>query len=126
MEEIREIIVTEEKWFFFRGYNIPVLFVPRSELYPGSFGCALGHARSKDGALAKVRDNLHPWVKRFVVKHELYHLTDKWTWGGFFGREFRASFFPGLTDPIGLLATIAASCNRERIGFYIKRIRERR
>ena len=53
-------------------------------------------------------------VKRFVKAHELYHFQDAKPHGWFI-REFRASFFPGLKDPGGLLATIIASLSKERV-----------
>ena len=61
---------------------------------------------------ADVRIDLAPRVQRFVREHELYHLRDKYTWGGRYGSEFRANIIPGLRDPIGLLATIRRGLRR--------------
>jgi len=92
-----------------------VKYVPKETCAP-----AFGYAK---GNQAVVKEDLRPRVKRFVTAHELYHLKDKSTWGGWLGKEVRANTVVGLRDPIGLLATIAASLNKERLKFYISRFR---
>lgn len=94
-----------------------VVFVPREELAP-----AFGRAVYSEGT-AYVRDDLPPRVKRFTVAHELYHLGDRARWWGWFGRELRANLVPALRDPLGLLACCLANCTRERLAFYLDRVR---
>lgn len=72
-----------------------------------------------------VREDLPPLVKDFVTKHELFHMHDSATWGGWIGREVRANVACGVRDPLGLLATVLASCNKERVLFYIDRLKRR-
>lgn len=94
-------------------------YVSKETIYPAYGYNGAGHAI--------VREDLSPKVKRFVTAHELYHLGDTATWGGWIGREVRASVVPGFRDPIGLGATIASTVTDwDRIGFYIKRLREGR
>ena len=99
-----------------RGKIIAVNYVPKQSLYP-LFGLAwIGLD------LAWVREDLSLHVKRFVLAHEIYHLTDEWTWGGWIGRELRANVMCGIKDPKGFFATIIASCTWDRIKFYIRRL----
>ncbi|MBS4012824.1 MAG: hypothetical protein KGZ97_03550 [Bacteroidetes bacterium] len=99
------------------GETYIVEYVPKEDLSP-FFGMAGGN-------VASVREDLSPRVKRFVRSHELYHLTDRASWGGALGRELRANIIPGLKDPLGLIATIVASLSKERLKLYIDRIRKR-
>ena len=74
--------------------------------------------------VAFVRDDLPKRVKEFVEEHELYHLKDPikdyWAW-----RELRANLVPGFKDPIGLILTIYKTISdRERIKFYLNRIKK--
>lgn len=62
-------------------------------------------------------------VQQFVIKHEVYHLKDKHLWWGWVGRELRANAVCGVKDPLGLLATITASLNRNRINAYWKTLK---
>ena len=101
------------------GQSYVVDFVPKESIYPAYGYNGAGHAI--------VREDLSPSVKRFVTAHELYHLGDTATWGGWIGRELRANIVPGMRDPEGLLATVASTVTDwDRIGFYMKRLREGR
>jgi len=54
---------------------------------------------AKDGPRASVRKDIPARARRWIVKHELYHLRDKkkrW-------REFRAYSITAFRDPIGFL-----------------------
>ena len=94
-----------------------VEYVPREVIYP-----AYGYNGS---GRALVREDLPLRVKNFVTAHELYHLQDTATWGGWLGREFRANIVPGSKDPIGLAATIIKTItDSDRIGFYLNRLKE--
>lgn len=94
-------------------------YVPKETIYPAYGYNGAGHA--------VVREDLSPRVKQFVTAHELYHLGDTATWGGWIGRELRASIVSGFRDPIGFGSTIFATVTDvDRIGFYLKRIRESR
>ena len=101
-----------------KGITISINYVPKESLYP-----AFGFAWVGLG-LAEIREDL-PWsIKRFVLAHEIYHLTDKWSWGGWMGRELRANIICGLEDPKGFLATVMASFTRDRIKFYLHRLKD--
>lgn len=106
-----EQLITGNKLFF-------VVYVPKKTISP-----CFGNAR---GNVIKVRADLSPRVKKFVKQHELYHCIDKATWGGWIGREIRANIIPGFKDPLGLLATIKASFNKERLKFYWERFKRAR
>ncbi len=99
------------------GQHYRVRYMPRSEL-GSAFGMAYFGTNQCD-----VREDLPPRVRVFVKEHELYHLRDPHQWGGWIGREIRANVVPGLKDPLGLLATVAASLSPQRIAFYLQRIR---
>jgi len=92
-----------------------IRYVSKKEL-----GALFGFA---SGNTATVRYDLSPRVKQFVLQHELYHLKDKSTWGGWLGREIRANFYPALKDPVGFAATVGASLTAERLKFYWQRIK---
>jgi hypothetical protein len=94
-----------------------IVFVQKDLIAP-----AFGRARGKK---AFVRVDLSPRVKKFVIAHELYHLSDNAKWGGWIGREIRANLVCGIKDPFGFLATVIASLNHERLNFYLKRLRTR-
>lgn len=96
------------------GRTIQVLYVPKESLAP-AFGTSFLD-------YVKIRSDLSPRVKRFVRSHELYHVKDRSNAGGWMGREIRANLIPGLTDPVGLLATIKASLSPERLKFYWQRL----
>lgn len=106
----------QSKDYLYKGKTYTVYFVEKTKIAP-CFGLAY-----KKG-YAEVRNDLHPLVKRFVVKHELYHLADTKKWVGIFGRELRANFVPGFKDPIGFIACIIATLiSKERMRFYLNRI----
>ncbi len=92
-----------------------VIYVPKKSIMP-----AFGYATDDQ---AFVREDLKPRVKSFVTKHELYHLADHSKWGGWLGKEIRANVMVGIKDPVGLILTILASMNRERLQFYYQRFR---
>lgn len=72
--------------------------------------------------VAFIRDDLPSKIKNFVCAHELYHLRDKHTWGGWIFREVRANVIPALNDPIGFFLTFWATVkDRERLKFYFDR-----
>lgn len=99
------------------GVTYTTVYVPREAIAP-----AFGYAH---GTSTEVRDDLPPRVKQFVKSHELYHCQDTAKWGGWMGREIRANVVPGLKDPIGLAATIWETVSdKERLKFYLKRLRE--
>jgi hypothetical protein len=76
-----------------------------------SFGCAYR-------STIFIRVGLPERVRRFVVQHEAYHITDQHHWLGWFGSELRANTVCGVRNPIGLLATIRASLTAPRLKAY--------
>lgn len=96
--------------------GIPIHYVEKTEL-----GRAFG---SFEGDRILVRKDLPDAIKRFVVAHEEYHSTDM-TSGHWITRELKASLFPGIKDPIGLVRTIFASLTPERLGLYTDQIIDR-
>ncbi len=94
-----------------------VEYVPKETLGV-NFGAAYGNE------YAQIRNDLSPRVQSFVKAHELYHLQDDKP-GGWFRRELRANLYPGLKDPIGLISTIRASLNKERLGLYFARLKNK-
>ncbi|OGZ96012.1 MAG: hypothetical protein A2847_00095 [Candidatus Sungbacteria bacterium RIFCSPHIGHO2_01_FULL_50_25] len=105
------------------GKTYIVEYVEKSVIAP-AFGYAVFLAEGA-GITGKtiIRNDLSLRVRNFVRAHELYHLRDKATWGGWIGREIRANIASGFRDPLGLLATIGASLSGERLNFYWKRIK---
>ncbi len=102
------------------GQQYQIEYVPKEDLYP-----AYGHCFGNN--MVFVRQDLPPRVKRFVKAHELYHCQDKSNFGGWAGREIRANFFPGLKDPVGLIATAWKTITDvDRIKFYLWLIKENR
>jgi len=99
------------------GNKYLVQYVPKEAIYP-----AFGYNGS---GRAIVREDLSPRIKQFVTAHELYHLQDTATWGGWLGRELRANIVPGISDPIGLAATVWSSIfDIDRISFYLQRFKK--
>lgn len=94
---------------------VRVNFVPKDSIYP-AFGLAFSDE-------VRVRVDLSPRVKRFVLAHELYHTQDHSKWGGWVGREIRASIVPALSDPIGFVSTALASLSPSRLAFYFQRFK---
>jgi len=99
------------------GKKFKIYYVPKEALAPG-FGMAY-----RDGT-ADVREDLHPRIKKFVKAHEIYHLADQSHFLGHLGGEFRANFFCGLKDPIGLAATAAAAIRRGGLQMFWRKIRK--
>jgi hypothetical protein len=95
--------------------KIQVNFVPKNSIYP-AFGLAFSNE-------VKIREDLSPSVKRFVLAHELYHTGDNIKWGGWLGREFRANIVPAMSDPVGFITTVFASLNPTRLLFYLDRFK---
>lgn len=103
--------------------NIPVYTkTPNKMPHTGAFGYAFWGENPK----ILLRENLPHYIQRFVLAHEIYHIKDKYSWGGTFGCEFRANVIPGMTDPVGLVVCICATLfSKERIVFYIERIKQK-
>lgn len=98
-----------------KGKKVYIKYVPKEKLAPAFWYCY-------EDWYIEVRDDLSPRIKRFVRSHELYHHSDTSEWWWWIWREVRANFFPGLKDPIWLLATIYATLTtKERIDFYLDR-----
>ena len=103
------------------GMEFDVYYVPKEVISP-AFGYACGDPH--EGKYAVVRDDLPNIAKRFVLQHELYHLADRYTWLGALGREIRANVAPGVTNPLGLAATIILTVfSKERRAFYRDRFK---
>ncbi len=97
--------------------KVYIKYVPKEKLAPAFWYCY-------EDWYIEVRDDLPPRVKKFVRSHELYHHSDTSEWWWWIWREVRANLFPGLKDPIWLLATIYATLTtKERIDFYFDRIK---
>lgn len=110
---------THSKNYFYKGKTYKVYFVDKNKIAP-CFGIAY------QKGYAEVRNDLNFLVKRFVIKHELYHLGDTKKWGGVLGRELRANFIPGFKDPIGLIACIITTfISKDRMRFYLDRIKNK-
>lgn len=93
--------------------EIKVNFVPKDSLFP-AFGTAFRDE-------VRVREDLSPRVKRFVLAHELYHAGDYAEWGGWIGKEVRANIVPAVSDPVGFTSTVFASLTPARLLFYLGR-----
>ena len=101
-----------------------IRYVPKEKIAPafGLIDTETNHLTGDSVPVAIIRDDLAPKVKIFVRAHELYHLRDKYTWGGWIFRELRANVIPGLKDPIGFFSTFWATVrDRERLKFYLDR-----
>jgi hypothetical protein len=91
-----------------------VIYQTREVLYP-RFGFAL-----PDKQQVYVREDLPECVKRFVIRHELYHLVDKaqwWVW-----REVKANAHAAIRHPIGFTACVLMSLAPYRLWYYVQRI----
>jgi len=93
--------------------EIKVNFVPKDSLFP-AFGVAFRDE-------VRIREDLSPRVKRFVLAHELYHAGDYAEWGGWIGKEIRANIVPAVGDPVGFISTVFASLTPTRLLFYLGR-----
>lgn len=104
-----------------KGKKLKIYFVPKDKL-----GLVFGRAYLKNEGgepYGEVREDLNPIIKKFVIKHELYHLTDKSRWMGTFGMELRANIIPGIRNPMGLFLTILATLfSLERMKFYLNKV----
>lgn len=68
-----------------------------------------------------IRDDLPRPVRAFVLEHERYHLNDRaswWVW-----REIKANAVGAKKHPWGFLQCLGLSCRRDRLQFYLDRIR---
>jgi len=102
--------------------KVLVVFLKKEQLAP-FFGKAIGNIKDKT-CFVVVREDLHPFIERFVIEHELYHLRDEKKWLGVLGREIRANVVPAFYNPIGFLVTILATLtSKERIRLYFDRVR---
>ena len=103
-----------EKDFIYKSKTYKVFFVEKTKIAP-FFGVAY-----KNGYV-EVRNDLNPLVKRFVIKHELYHLGDETK--NVFVRELKANFIPGLKDPMGFISCVITTIfSKERLKLYLDRI----
>lgn len=110
------------KEYNYKRQKFKIYFVAKEKLGP-----AFGRAYFKEGRglYGEINKDLNPIIKKFVIEHELYHLTDKYRWMGRFGMELRANIIPGLKNPIGLFATLFATLfSLERIKFYFSLIKK--
>ncbi|MFA6392500.1 MAG: hypothetical protein WCW54_00220 [Candidatus Paceibacterota bacterium] len=109
------------KEYTYKGQKFKIYFVSKDKL-----GIAFGRAYLKnegEKSYGEVREDLNPVIKKFVIEHELYHLTDKSRCMGIFGMELRANIIPGLKNPIGLFMTILATLfSLDRIKFYLGKL----
>ncbi len=91
-----------------------VIYQSRENLYP-RFGLALlGKNR------VYVRKDLPLCVRRFVVSHEVYHLTDKAQW--WILKEVKATMHAAMRHPIGFVACVSMSLAPYRLKYYWQRI----
>lgn len=105
--------VLEDGVAVINGKEVKINFVPKASLYP-AFGIAYRDE-------VRVREDLSPRIKRFVLAHELYHAGDYASWGGWVGKEIRANLVPALSDPLGFVSTSFASLSPSRLLFYAER-----
>ena len=93
--------------------NSKIKYVSKEKLYP-SFGNIDGKKN-----IAYVRKDLPKVVKKFVKKHEFYHLRDEskfWLW-----REIKANVYGAIKHPLGFLLCVVMSLSPYRLKFYFKR-----
>jgi hypothetical protein len=91
--------------------------VDKEEIYP-----AFGYADPEKN-LIQIRADLPLSVKNFILKHEMYHLTDRsgwWVW-----REAKASLSGAWKHPIGFFRCVILSLSPDRLKFYVKRFRKK-
>ncbi len=111
--KLTELVVVKK-----RTYTI--IYARKDELSP-RFGVAF-----KEQGVAYVREDLPIAVQRFVRAHELYHLADMSSWGGWIGSEIRANLVPGLKDPIGFFSTLLLTLlSLDRLRLYLKRFQQK-
>jgi hypothetical protein len=91
-----------------------VIYQTREDLYP-RFGLALPNKEE-----VYVREDLPRCVKRFVIRHELYHLVDKAEWWVL--REIKATVHATMRHPIGFIACVLMSLAPYRLWYYAQRI----
>lgn len=111
------------KEYNYKGQKFKIYFIAKDKLGP-IFGMA--YFKEGKGLYGEINKDLSPVIKKFVIEHELYHLTDSCGWMGRFGMKLRASIIPGLKNPIGLFAVIFATIfSFERIKFYFNKIKNK-
>lgn len=114
----------EEKFkeYNYKGQVFKIYFISKDKL-----GSIFGRAYFEEGkgSFGEVREDLKPMIQKFVIEHELYHLTDESRVMGRLGMELRANFIPGIKNPIGLFMTIFATLfSVDRLKFYIKLVKK--
>lgn len=67
-----------------------------------------------------IQSQLPRKIESLVIRHEVYHLNDKNTWLGRYGREIRANVHTLLIDPMGYFATVRYSLNSFRLKTYFR------
>jgi len=93
-----------------------IMFVKKEILLP-----KFGRSFPEHGFVI-VREDLPETLKKFVLKHELFHLTDKRK--NWFIREVKANLYAGFFHPIGFIICIFKTIfSFERIKFYIERFK---
>lgn len=113
----------EEKFkeYTYKGQKFRIYFISKDKL-----GLSFGRAYLKnegEESYGEVREDLNPIIKKFVIEHELYHLTDKSRWMGILGMELRANIISGIRNPMGLFVTILATLfSWERMKFYLNKV----
>lgn len=120
-EEIAMQPYTVERHFI-NGKEYEVVILPREDLDdPADFGKAFC-----GDDIAYVRLELPAPVRTFVTYHELYHLIDTRTWGGWWGSELRANVVAGICHPIGFMWCIWLTLSiPERRELYKRRFKNK-
>ena len=94
-----------------------VIYQTREDLYP-RFGLALPERKQ-----VYVRADLPDCVKRFVISHELHHLSDKAQW--WICNEIKANAHAAIRYPIGFVGCVLMSLAPYRLRYYAQRTRGR-
>lgn len=92
-----------------------IIYVEKEEIYP-RFGYSEVSTQT-----VWVRKDLPSAVLRFVLEHEIYHLSDKakwWVW-----REIKANCFAATKETWGFILTCFLSLQPYRLKYYWDRIR---
>ncbi|MBI9078010.1 MAG: hypothetical protein JEZ02_21615 [Desulfatibacillum sp.] len=96
--------------------QVKIVYCPGDSIWP-----AFGMADSTTGT-AYISQDLPGPVRKFVLRHELFHLRDKpghWIW-----REIKANAAGALHHPVGFFLCLLLSLQPYRLRYYWRRLQK--
>ena len=96
--------------------QVKIVYCPGDSIWP-----AFGAADKKEQTVYVSRDLPEP-VKKFVLRHELFHLRDlpgHWMW-----REIKANMAGAMRHPLGFYWCVMLSLQPYRMRYYLHRIKK--